>query len=127
MFFKLNARNPYRDLVRNVRRIVVSDFSAAEKCAAFNELRSLLKAKLFENERFLNSQTAFAQRCQHWNERDVTSIKPVTNLKNPWLRFKREFEDIVMSEASYDQKLKAMTTALAWFYTNEHKDDWIVD
>jgi hypothetical protein len=101
--------------------------SSAEKCADLKELHAILNAKLLENERYLNSQAAFAQRCTHWNERDVASIKPVTNLKNPWLRFKREFEEVITGEYSYEQKIIYITTALAWFYVDDYKDDWLVD
>jgi hypothetical protein len=127
MFFKLTARNPYRDLIRNVRRIIVSPSSNAEKLVSFKELYTVLKPKLLENERYLNTQAAFAQRCEHWNQRDVVSIKPVTNQNNPWLQFKREFEQAITAEDSYEQRIKTITIALAWFYTNEYKDDWIAD
>jgi hypothetical protein len=127
MSFKFTARNPYRDLLRNVRKIVVNNSSATEKYNQLKQLYSQLKPKLLENERYLNSQAAFAQRCVHWNQTDVTSIKPVSNLKNPWLRFKREFEQALHAEQSNEQKLVYITTALAWFYVDDNKEDWIVD
>jgi hypothetical protein len=127
MFFKLTARNPYRDLVRNARRIVLSDQNEQTKAAAFAELYAVMKPRLAENERLLNSQAAFAQRCAHWNQVDISSIKPVCNLKNPWLRFKREFEQVINASSTANEAVKTVSIALAWFYTSEHKDDWIVD
>jgi hypothetical protein len=94
MFFKMTSRNAYRDLVRNARRICVAEMSDEEKSVAFQELYTLLQTKLDETERSLNSQPAYAQRCEHWNQRDVHSIKRVS-------------------------------CALAWFYSNPWKDDWI--
>ena len=123
MFFKLTSRNAYRDLIRNSRRICIADISDQEKSLAFQELWQLLHQKLDETERSLNVQPAYAQRCDHWNQRDVRSIKPVKNENNPWLRFKREFVDAM----SQDVKLhaKRVSTALAWFYADPWKDDWI--
>jgi hypothetical protein len=123
MFFKLTSRNAYRDLIRNSRRICIADISNEEKSSAFQELWQLLHQKLDETERSLNSQPAYAQRCDHWNQRDVRSIKPVTNEKNPWLRFKREF----VEGLSRDSELhaKRVSCALAWFYADPWKDDWI--
>ena len=123
MFFKLTSRNAYRDLVRNSRRICIADMSDQEKSAAFQELWQLLQGKLDETERSLNSQPAYAQRCEHWNQRDVRSIKPVKNEKNPWLRFKREFVDAMSQDVEFHAK--RVSTALAWFYADPWKDDWI--
>ena len=126
MFFKLTAKNAYRDLVRNARRIVLSELSDSEKSEAFTKLYSMLQSKLHENEHSLNSEAAFAARCQHWNERtDVRSIRPVVNMRNPWLRFKREFEQAM--QQSSDQAVRSVSIALAWFYHDPHRDDWIVD
>jgi hypothetical protein len=127
MFFKLTARNPYRDLVRNARRIATSDANEQDKTKAFAELYAVLKPKLLENERMLNSQTAFSKRCSHWNERDVASIKQVNNLKNPWLQFKREFESAVSASEDASQAVRTVSIALAWFYNQAYRDDWIVD
>jgi hypothetical protein len=121
MFFKLTNRNPFRDLVRNARRVhQMSD--AAEQLVAYKELHKLLQPRLSETERYLNSQTAFCKRAEHWNQRDVSSIRAVTNLRNPWLAFKREFEQGVAAG-----NVVAISRALAWFSTNEHTDDWVND
>lgn len=127
MFFKLTAKNPFRDLVRNARKVVTSDLSDEEKKRAFEDLLRLLKPKLYENELFLSSQTSFASRCEHWNQTDIKSIKPVTNMKNPWLAFKREFEHAVANSnnTSYNETVRSVSVALGWFYASEHKDDWL--
>jgi len=121
MYFKLVSKNGYRDLVRNARRICVSQLSEEEKSAAFVELYGILKEKLFESTRSLNIEAAYADRCIHWNQRDIDQIKPVNNMRNPWLRFKREFEQ------SLDGKMpsKNIEIALAWFYAAPYRDDWI--
>jgi len=123
MFFKLTSRNAYRDLIRNSRRICIADISDQEKSSAFQELWQLLHQKLDETERSLNVQPAYAQRCDHWNQRDVRSIKPVKNENNPWLRFKREFVDAMSQDV--ELHAKRVSTALAWFYADPWKDDWI--
>ena len=123
MFFKLTSRNSYRDLVRNARRISIAAISDSEKSAAFQELYNLLQPKLDETERSLNSQPAYAQRCDHWNEREIRSIKRVTNENNPWLSFKREFVDALSQDSQI--YAKRVSTALAWFYHTSWKDDWI--
>jgi len=115
------SKNGYRDLVRNARRICVSQLSEEEKSAAFVELYGILKEKLFESTRSLNIEAAYADRCIHWNQNDLSQIKPMTNMRNPWLRFKREFEQCL------DGKMpsKNVEIALAWFYAAPYRDDWI--
>ena len=122
MYFKLVSKNGYRDLVRNARRISISDLSDSEKREAYQELYEVLKPRLGETTRTLNSEAAYAQRITHWNERDVAVLKPVTNVRNPWLRFKREFVDARDARNAS----RAVQTALAWFYQHPHRDDWIV-
>lgn len=125
MFFKLTAKNAYRDLIRNARRITVAQITEDEKANSFSELYKLLKPKLYENESCLNSQAAFAKRCQHWNERtDIKSIRPVKNTRNPWLQFKREFEAAIKYDP--EQAVKRISIALAWFYQEPNRDDWLV-
>ena len=124
MFFKFTNRNPFRDLLRNARRVATTDLPDAEKITAYRELYRLMSPRLLENERFLNSQPAFCKRAEHWNSRDVASIRTVRNERNPWLRFKREFESALKDEAS---ALRAVSVALAWFYNETYIDDWIND
>jgi len=123
MFFKLTSRNAYRDLVRNARRICIADMSEAEKSEAFQELYNMLQQKLDETTRSLNSQPAYARRCEHWNQSDIAVMKPVKNVKNPWLSFKREF----VAALSQDVEIhaKRVSTALAWFYATPYRDDWL--
>jgi len=127
MFFKIVAKNPYRDLVRNARKVIVSDSDPKDKVNALNSLNILLKDKLRENERFLNAHPAFAKRCQHWNERSIKSIRPVNNKANPWLAFKQEFEAAVSrsDNASYDDTISDISKALGWFYNHNYRDDWL--
>lgn len=129
MFFKLTRSNPYRDFVRNARRIAISNDSAQAKIAAYRELYTLLKPRLFENERLLCNSPAFHQRCEHWNQRDISSIRLITNTANPWLALKREFENGLAVSATEGCALAAdcISRSLAWFYASSHRDDWIVD
>lgn len=122
MFFKLTSRNPFRDLVRNARRVALASLDDTEKLKAYSELHRLLSPRLSETERYLNSQTAFCKRAEHWNARDIASIRAVTNLRNPWLAFKREFEDAVSSS-----DVTSVSRSLGWFYSNSNIDDWIND
>jgi len=121
MYFKLVSKNGYRDLVRNARRICVSQLSEEEKSAAFVELYGILKDKLFESTRSLNVEAAYADRCIHWNQNDLSQIKPVNNMRNPWLRFKREFEQCLDGGTPS----KSIEQSLAWFYAAPYRDDWI--
>lgn len=122
MFFKLTNRNPFRDLVRNARRIHQADMDDAQRIVEYVELHRLIASRLSETERYLNSQTAFCKRAEHWNARDISSIRAVTNLRNPWLCFKREFEQAVASSDA-----TAVSRALAWFSVNPNIDDWVND
>ena len=119
----MTSRNAYRDLVRNARRISIAEMSDEEKSVAFQELYTLLQPKLDETERSLNSQPAYAQRCDHWNQREIRSIKRVTTERNPWLCFKREFVDAMSQGAEIHAK--RVSCALAWFYATPYRDDWI--
>jgi hypothetical protein len=125
MFFKLTNRNPYRDFVRNARRIALGTDSYQTKFDHYKQLYALLAPRMLENERLLNAHPAFSQRCEYWNARDISSIRPVKNERNPWLHFKRQFEH-AMSEGAY-WGTDNISRELGWFYANEHRDDWIVD
>ena len=122
MYFKLTSKNGYRDLVRNARRISISELSDSEKREAYQELYEVLKPRLGEMTHLLNAEAAYAQRITHWNQRDVAVLKPVTNVRNPWLRFKREFVDAMHAR----NPSRAVEVALAWFYQHPHRDDWVV-
>ena len=122
MYFKLTSKNGYRDLVRNARRISISELSDSEKREAYQELYEVLKPRLGEMTHLLNAEAAYAQRITHWNERDVAVLRPVTNVRNPWLRFKREFVDAIDARNAS----RAVEVALAWFYQHPHRADWIV-
>ena len=117
MFFKLTNRNAYRDFVRNARRIALSTDSYNVKFEAYRELYKLLSPRMLENERSLNSHPAFSQRCEHW--------KKAGNEHNPWLRFKREFEQAMQDGAYWGTD--TISRSLGWFYAEAHRDDWICD
>lgn len=121
MHFKLVSKNAYRDLVRNCRRISISELSDSEKREAFQELFELLKPRLGETTRTLNAEAAYANRCSHWNQRDLSVLKPVKTIRNPWLRFKREFVDAIYAKNASTR----VEIALAWFYNHQHRDDWL--
>ena len=121
MYFKLTSKNAYRDLVRNARRISISELSESEKREAFQELLDTLSPRLGETTRMLNAEAAYAKRCMHWNQRDVAELKPVTAARNPWLRFKREFVNAIQSE----NPSRSIQISLAWLYADPHRDDWI--
>lgn len=121
MYFKLVSKNAYRDLVRNARRICISDISDSEKREAFSELYGVLKDSLDETTRSLNDQPAYARRCDHWNESTIAQFKPVKNVRNPWLRFKREFVNALDARSAS----RSVEISLAWLYHEPHRDDWV--
>ena len=120
------SRNPFRDFVRNLRRISISDYTVEEKHNLFHELWNNLSPKLSETELYLNSSPAYSSRCEHWNYRElnVQSIVPVSNLKNPYLRLKREFET-AMADKSNERFVTAVSKSLMWFYVQPYRDDWV--
>ena len=126
MRFKMASRNPFRDFVRNLRRISISDHTDEEKHNLFHELWNNLSPKLSETERYLNSSPAYSSRCEHWNYRDldVQSIVPVSTLKNPYLRLKREFETAMANESN-ERFVTAVSKSLMWFYVQPYRDDWV--
>ena len=126
MRFKMASRNPFRDFVRNLRRISISVHTDEEKHNLFHELWYNLSPKLSETELYLNSSPAYSSRCEHWNYRelDVESIIPVSNLKNPYLRLKREFET-AMANKSNERFVTAVSKSLMWFYVQPYRDDWV--
>ena len=126
MRFKMASRNPFRDFVRNLRRISISDRTDEEKHNLFYELWNNLSPKLSETELYLNSSPAYSSRCEHWNYRElnVQSIVPVSNLKNPYLRLKREFET-AMASKSNERFVTAVSKSLMWFYVQPYRDDWV--
>lgn len=126
MRFKMTSKNPFRNFVRNLRRITISDLSETEKNTLYHDLWNELSSKLLENERYLNYSPAFSSRCEHWNylENNVDSIKPVSNLKNPYLRFKHEFVHAI-TNTSNELLVRAVSKSLMWFYITPHRDDWV--
>ena len=126
MRFKMASRNPFRDFVRNLRRISISDYTVEEKHNLFHELWYNLSPKLSETELYLNSSPAYSSRCEHWNYRElnIQSIVPVSNLKNPYLRLKREFET-AMASKSNERFVTAVSKSLMWFYVQPYRDDWV--
>ena len=126
MRFKMASKNPFRDFVRNLRRISISDHTDEEKDDLFHELWYNLSPKLSETELYLNSSPAYSSRCEHWNYRDldVQSIVPVSNLKNPYLRLKREFETAMANESN-ERFVTAVSKSLMWFYVQPYRDDWV--
>ena len=126
MRFKMASRNPFRDFVRNLRRISISDHTDEEKDDLFHELWYNLSPKLSETELYLNSSPAYSSRCEHWNYRDldIQSIVPVSNLKNPYLRLKREFETAMANESN-ERFVTAVSKSLMWFYVQPYRDDWV--
>ena len=126
MRFKMASRNPFRDFVRNLRRISISDYTVEEKHNLFHELWNNLSPKLSETELYLNSSPAYSSRCEHWNYRElnVQSIVPVSNLKNPYLRIKREFETAMANESN-ERFVTAVSKSLMWFYVQPYRDDWV--
>ena len=125
MRFKMASKNPFRDFVRNLRRISISEHTDEEKNTLFRELWNELSPKLSETEVYLNSSPAFSTRCEHWNYRelDVQSIIPVTNLKNPYLRLKHEFVKAMSIDNSCF--VTAVSKSLMWFYVTPYRDDWV--
>ena len=126
MRFKMASKNPFRDFVRNLRRISISEHTDEEKDGLFHDLWEELSPKLSETELYLNSSPAYSSRCEHWNYRelDIQSIIPVSNLKNPYLRLKREFET-AMAYKSNSGFVTAVSKSLMWFYVTPYRDDWV--
>ena len=126
MRFKMASRNPFRDFVRNLRRISISEHTDEEKDGLFHDLWEELSPKLSETELYLNSSPAYSSRCEHWNYRElnIQSIVPVSNLKNPYLRLKREFET-AMAYKSNSGFVTAVSKSLMWFYVTPYRDDWV--
>ena len=60
MYFKLVSKNGYRDLVRNARRISISELSDSEKAKLFVSCHETLKPRLGETTRTLNAEAAYA-------------------------------------------------------------------
>ena len=125
MFFKLTNRNAYRDFVRNARRIALSTDSYQTKFETYKQLYTLLAPRMLENEQLLNAHPAFAKRCEFWNNNTISSISAVTSLRNPWLRFKREFESAMQDGAYWGSD--SISRSLGWFYATDDRDDWVCD
>ena len=125
MRFKMTSKNPFRNFVRNLRRITISNLNDKDKDILYRQLYNEMKKNLKESEIYLNSSPAFAERCNHWNQINIlVSITPVRNLKNPFLRLKREIEDALNN--SVDSYLvRNVSKSLMWFYITPHRDDWV--
>ena len=125
MRFKMTSKNPFRNFVKNLRRISISNLNDKDKEILYRQLYNEMKNNLKESEVYLNSSPAFAERCKHWNQINIlASITPVRNLKNPFLRLKREIEDALNN--SVDSYLvRSVSKSLMWFYAAPYSDDWV--
>ena len=127
MRFKMTSKNPFRNFVRNLRRITISDITNEEKIILYHNLWSELNPKLSETERYLTSSPAYSLRCDHWNyyNHNVDSIIPVTNIKNPYLQIKREFTNAITTSKTSKDLVRAVSKSLMWFYITPYRDDWV--
>ena len=126
MRFKMTSKNPFRNFVKNLRRITISDITAEEKDTLYHDLWYEISPKLSETERYLNSSPAYSTRCDHWNQvnSDVASIVQVSNIKNPYLKLKHEFAD-AMARTSNELFVRSVSKSLMWFQVTPYKDDWV--
>ena len=126
MRFKMTSKNPFRNFARNLRRITIADITAEEKDTLYHDLWCEISPKLSETERYLNSSPAYSSRCDHWNQINSTldSIVPVSNIKNPYLRLKQEFQD-AMARTSNELFVRSVSRSLMWFQVTPYKDDWV--
>ena len=122
----MTSKNPFRNFVKNLRRITISDITAEEKDTLYHDLWCELSPKLSETERYLNSSPAYSTRCDHWNQvnSDVASIVQVSNIKNPYLKLKHEFAD-AMARTSNELFVRSVSKSLMWFQVTPYKDDWV--
>ena len=126
MRFKMTSKNPFRNFARNLRRITIADITAEEKDTLYHDLWCEISPKLSETERYLNSSPAYSSRCDHWNQINSTldSIVSVSNIKNPYLRLKQEFQD-AMARTSNELFVRSVSRSLMWFQVTPYKDDWV--
>ena len=125
MRFKMTSKNPFRNFVRNLRRITISNLNDKDKDILYRQLYNEMKNNLKESEIYLNSSPAFAERCKHWNQINIlASITPVRNLKNPFLRLKREIEDALNNSVN-SYLVRNVSKSLMWFYAVPYRDDWV--
>ena len=125
MRFKMTSKNPFRNFVRNLRRITISNLNDKDKDILYHQLYKEMKNNLKESEIYLNSSPAFAERCKHWNQINIlASITPVRNLKNPFLNLKREIE-YALNTSVNTRLVRSVSKSLMWFYATPYSDDWV--
>ena len=116
MRFKMTSKNPFRNFVKNLRRITISNLNDKDKDILYRQLYNEMKNNLKESEIYLNSSPAFAKRCKHWNQINIlASITPVRNLKNPFLNLKREVENALNTSVN-TRLVRSVSKSLMWFY-----------
>lgn len=125
MYYKMKNKNPFRDFIYHSLRIHRSSLSDVDKGKEYLKLYKIMKNRLLENEQYLNSSPAFSKRCAHWNQRNIDSIQPVKNSKNPWIQFKREFESA--TNGSIEEVATFVSISLGWFTSDRYREDWIND
>ena len=125
MRFKMTSKNPFRNFVKNLRRISISNLNDNDKDILYRQLYNEMKKNLKESEVYLNSSPAFAERCKHWNQINIlASITPVRNLKNPFLCLKREIE-YALNTSVNTHLVRSVSRSLMWFYAAPYSDDWV--
>lgn len=113
--------NPFVQFYNQIKSIATD--SKGNKAERYKDVYKRMSHKLKENERYLVSQPAFNARFQHWNQRDIESIRPVTNANNPWIQFKRGVVS-ALNESALEQLVQK---EILWLEANTHRLDWLND
>jgi hypothetical protein len=125
MYFKVNSKNPYKNLVKNLKKITTCNKSDYEKVNLYRSLYVFLDKSLNNtSEQYLNNYTTY--NYPQWNELMDNKVKyTVTNINNPWLRLKNEFEEHLQDNPK--DLVNSVSKSLSWFYNTPYLEDWITN
>ena len=117
MKLKFDSKNPYRNLIKNLRRLVLTktdmeyEFSVLEAYAqtqcSTSYIYSHPSIKFFN----IDAKTASAKK-------DQTAF-----VKNPWEQVRTEFLHAMTCDRR--ERDKIISKSLAWFYYTPRTEDWI--
>jgi len=120
MKFYLDSRNPYRNFIKNVRKIhSLNSLTLMERSSLYVELYKKLSDKF--DKRFLVS---------HPSNKFFQNEDNADKLRNPYLTFQIQFEHALQrfSETEFHGAFcKEVSTELAFLCLTPRREDWLYD
>lgn len=118
MKLKFDSKNPYRNLIKNIRKLILSKTEDVEK--EFLLLETYAQTQCTTNHLYKHPSIKFFNI-------DVNSVPDEEDhsdfTKNPWEQVRTEF--LHAMTCNHDEQTKLLSKSLMWFYIIPRTEDWV--